>query len=167
VRAAIAAGVGKKHELVILSLGELADWFGMQVQQAFAGLYVLAGAILFLVLLGAADTLAAGVLEQRRELAIVRAAGVRARQLQRIVFIQALLLGVLGLMLAFAGGIVLGIFWVRTVLPSMLGWVLELHIPYVHFMVIGLMSLLVCLVAGVAPSLRARRLAPAVALRYE
>ncbi|HEY2387091.1 MAG TPA: FtsX-like permease family protein [Candidatus Binatia bacterium] len=167
VRARIAAALGQHYNVTILSLKEVADWTGVQVQQAFAGLYVLAGVILFLVLLGAADTLAAGVLEQRRELAVVRAAGVRARQLQRVIFLEALLLGVFGLLLAFVAGLVLGIFWVWTVLPNLLGWVLELHIPWFHFLAIASMSLIVCLLAALIPSLRARHLAPALALRYE
>jgi putative ABC transport system permease protein len=167
VRTTIAAGLGRRYNVTILSLREVADWTGVQVQQAFAGLYVLAGVILFLVVLGAADTLAAGVLEQRRELAVARAAGIRAGKLRRLVFFEALLLGSFGLLLAFAAGLILGVFWVRTVLPNLLGWVLELHIPWRHLLVVASMSLGVCLLAALLPALHARRISPALALRYE
>jgi putative ABC transport system permease protein len=167
VRAAIAAALGKKHNLTILTLAELGAWFAAQVRQAFAGLYLLAGLILFVVLFGAADTLAAGVLEQQRELAVVRATGVRAQYLQRIVLIESLLLAALGLTMATVVGLTLGVFWVDTMLPSLLGWVLELHVPYVHLVIIASMSLLVSALAAIVPGRWARRVAPATALRYE
>ncbi len=167
VRAAIAAALGKKHHLTILTLAELGAWFAAQVRQAFAGLYLLAGLILFVVLFGAADTLAAGVLEQQRELAVVRATGVRAQYLQRIVLIESLLLAALGLTMAMVVGLTLGVFWVDTMLPSLLGWVLQLHVPYVHLVIIASMSLLVSALAAIVPGRWARRVAPATALRYE
>jgi putative ABC transport system permease protein len=148
-------------------LNELADWFASQVRQAFAGLYLLAGLILLLVLFGAADTLAAGVIEQQRELAVIRATGVRSRNLRRIVLIEAVMLGGLGLILAWLAGLTLGVFWVNTMLPNMLGWVLTLHVPYVHLLTISVASLVVCLIAALAPALRAGRLVPSAALRYE
>jgi ABC-type antimicrobial peptide transport system permease subunit len=153
--------------LTILTLSEFAEWSAAQVEQAFAGLYVLAGLILFVVVFGTADTLAAGVLERQRELAVLRAAGVRASMLQRIVLIEATLLGVMGLALAAGAGLALGVFWVRTMLPTMLGWVLELHLPYRHLATIGAVSLLVCIGAALGPARWARRLLPVTALRYE
>jgi putative ABC transport system permease protein len=167
VRLEIAARLGKKYNLTILTLGEYAEWSAGQVRKAFAGLYILAGLILFVVLFGVADTLAAGVLERQRDLAVIRAAGVRSGHLQRMVLIEAALLGSLGLVLASAAGLPMGIFWVNTMLPNMLGWVLELHIPYAHLAMIGTVSLLVCLIAGWAPAVRVGRIAPAIALRYE
>lgn len=167
VRSSIASKLGQRYDLTILTLGEFAEWSAAQVEQAFAGLYVIAGLILFVVVFGAADTLAAGVLERQRELAVVRASGVRADQLQRSVLVEAGLLGTMGLFLASIAGLSLGVFWVRTMLPSMLGWVLELHIPYRHLTIIGVVSLAVCVAAALGPARWARRLSPATALRYE
>lgn len=167
VRSAIAGKLGQTYNLTILTLGEFAEWSAGQVEQAFAGLYVLAGLILFVVVFGAADTLAAGVLERQRELAVVRATGVRANRLQRIVLIEAALLGSMGLALASVSGLILGIFWVQMMLPNMLGWVLELHIPYRHLAIISTVSLMVCIAAALGPARWARRLLPATALRYE
>jgi putative ABC transport system permease protein len=167
VRSSIASRLGQRYDLTILTLGEFADWSAAQVEQAFAGLYVIAGLILFVVVFGAADTLAAGVLERQRELAVIRASGVRADQLHRIVLIEAGLLGCLGLLLASIAGLSLGVFWVRIMLPSMLGWVLELHIPYRHLTIISVVSLSVCLAAALGPARWARRVLPATALRYE
>ncbi|MBI3770625.1 MAG: ABC transporter permease [Deltaproteobacteria bacterium] len=167
VRASIARDLGTQHPLKILSLPELGQWFGEQVQRAFSGIYALAILILLVVLFGAADTLGAGVLERQRELAQLRATGVRARHVRRMVLIEAGLLGVLGLALAMAIGLTLGVFWVRETFPYMLGWVLDLHIPYGHLALISILSVMTCIVAAWLPAARAARLEPATGLRYE
>lgn len=77
------------------------------------------------------------------------------------------MLGVLGLVLAVGIGFTLGIFWVQTIIPQMLGWVLDLQIPYGQLAVVGTMSIAVCLIAALVPAFRAGRLQPAVAMRYE
>jgi ABC-type antimicrobial peptide transport system permease subunit len=64
-------------------------------------------------------------------------------------------------------GLALGTLWVQTTFPYLLGWVLDLYIPYAQLALLGAMTLLVCLSAAVVPARRAGRLAPAVALRYE
>ncbi len=167
VRESIARTLGTTHHLKILSLAELGQWFGQEVQRAFSGIYALAVLILLVVLFGAADTLGAGVLERQRELAQLRATGVRARQVRRMVLIEAGLLGVLGLVLAMAIGLTLGVFWVRTTFPYMLGWVLDLHIPYGHLALISILSVATCIAAAWLPAARAARLEPAKGLRYE
>lgn len=53
---------------------------------------------------------------------VVRATGASTRHLQRIVFLQAVIVGSLGLIQALVAGLVLAIFPVKTVLPKMLGW---------------------------------------------
>jgi putative ABC transport system permease protein len=167
VRAAIAQRLGKKYDLKILSLQEFATSMAAQVEQAFSGIYALAVLILLVVLFGAADTLGAGVLERRRELAQLRATGVRARQVRTMVLIEAALLGVLGLVLAMVIGFTLGVFWVRATFPYMLGWVLDLHIPYAHLALIAFLSVTTCIVAAWLPAARAARLEPATGLRDE
>lgn len=167
VRDSIARTLGTTHHLKILSLAELGQWFGGEVQRAFSGVYALAILILLVVLFGAADTLGAGVLERQRELAQLRATGVRAGQVRWMVLIEAALLGVLGLILAMAIGLTLGVFWVRATFPYMLGWVLDLHVPYVHLAFISVLSVATCIAAAWLPAARAARLEPAMGLRYE
>lgn len=167
VRTAIAARLGARHSLKILTAGELTRWVASQVQQAFAGLYALVALIVIVVLVGVADTLAAGVMEQQRGLGAMRATGIRARHLRRIVLLEAFVLGVLGLTLAAGIGLTLGVFWVEAIIPRMLGWVLDLQIPYGQLAVVGALNVAVCLLAALLPASRAARLHPATVLRYE
>ena len=52
-------------------------------------------------------------------------------------------------------------------LPYLLGYVLNVHLPYVQLGLIGLMTAFVCAIAAVLPARGAARLEPAVALGYE
>jgi putative ABC transport system permease protein len=167
VRSAITRALGSRYELGILSLGELIQWFAGQVRRAFAALYLLAGMVMLVVIVGVTDTLAASVFERTREIGLLRAVGVRRSQLRRMILAEGLSLGAIGVVLAATAGLALGTLWVESTFPHLLGWILDLYIPYKQLAMIGTVGLAVCLLAALIPSRRAARLEPAVALRYE
>jgi putative ABC transport system permease protein len=167
VRDAIAATVGRRHDLRILSSGELIEYFAEQVRRAFAPLDVLAAMTLLVVLLGLADTLTASVAERTREFGIARAIGLRRRQLRRLVVAESLLIGALGLLLAGAAGLSLGLLWVETTFPNLLGWVIDFQIPYAEVAFVPVATIAICLAAAWPPARWAARLDPATALRWE
>jgi putative ABC transport system permease protein len=167
VRAAIAAVLGRNYSLRILSVRELLESFAGQVRRAFAGIYVLAGLVMLVVLFGVVDTLAASVVERQRGLGAIRALGVRRLRLQQMIVLEALLLGTLGLLLAAAMGLSLGALWVSVTFPSLIGWVIDLHVPCIDLATLSALSIAVCVIAGALPARRAARLEPAVAIRYE
>jgi putative ABC transport system permease protein len=167
VRAAIARQLGRRYSLQILSLGTLMEWFASQVRRAFAGLHVLAGLVLFVVLIGVGDALAASVLERTRDLGVIRAVGVRRGRLGRMILTEAAILAGLGLLIAWSAGLTLGILWVSRTFPALLGWTLSLRIPVARLAAIGVVALVVCLAAALGPARRAARLDPVEALRAE
>jgi putative ABC transport system permease protein len=167
VRSAISQNLGPRYGLRTISGKELVDFFTGQVGRAFAALYVLAGIVLVVVLIGLGDTLAAGVLERTREFGMLRSIGIRRRDVRRIVMLEGLVLGALGLVLAIASGLALGALWTEATFPYLLGWVLTLHIPYSPIVITALLVLIVALLASLAPALRAAALQPATALRLE
>jgi len=167
LRDAIARDLARPYDLRILSAGELVAYYATQVARGFAPLRVLASMVLLVTLLGVADTLAAGVLERTRQLGALRALGVPRRRVARIVLVEGLLLGGLGLVLALMAGLALAAVWIKGTLPSVLGWTLDLHVPYRGVPLVGALTLAVCLIAAFLPARRAARLQPQVALRYE
>lgn len=60
------------------------------------------GIVLMLVLLGVASAQLTGVLQRRKEFAVLAALGMKSEQLLRVMVLEALLLGVLGCVVAFA-----------------------------------------------------------------
>jgi putative ABC transport system permease protein len=167
VRAAIARDQARRYDLRILATPELVAHYASQVRRAFAPLHVLAATVLLVTLLGVADTLFAGVRARARELGTVRAVGVRRLALAGTVVVEALLMGALGLGLAATTGLGLALLWVRDTLPHLLGWVLDLHVPYRQAPALVLLTIAVCAAAAVLPARAAGRIPPALALRQE
>jgi putative ABC transport system permease protein len=167
VRGAITRQWGQYYGLRILSSGEFIDFYAHQVRRAFAALELLTAMVLTVVLVGLADTLSAGVAERSRDLGSMRALGVRRRYLRRIVLLEGLFLGAVGLLLALTAGLALGRLWVDATFPYLLGWTITYYVPYIQVARMALISTAVCLAAGLLPASRAARLEPAVALRYE
>ena len=128
---------------------------------------VLAGLILIIILVALADTLAGDVLERTRELGMLRAIGIAARHVRRMVVVEALLLALLGLALALVGGLSLGIIWVRATFRYLLGWMLSTHVPVMQLVAGIAATLLVSLVAALLTGRGAAALEPVAALRYE
>jgi putative ABC transport system permease protein len=167
VRSAIARRLGLTYGIRIGSARDLMRYFADQVRRAFAPVDVLAALMLFVILLGLADTLAASVLERARELGTIRALGVRRRLVGRSVVVEGVLLGLLGLLLALTAGIGLGTMWVRQTFPQLLGWALDTHVPYAHIAIVCAATLAVCWLAALLPARRAASLPPAATLRFE
>ena len=122
--------------------------------------------ILVVVLFGIVDNLSASVVERTRELGPARR-GVRQGQLRRLVVGEALIVVVLGLCLAAAQGGSMALMWVRTTVPLLLGWIVDLHVPVGFVLVIALATAVSCVLAALLPAHRAARLEPAAALRWE
>lgn len=163
----IAQRFGRRFRLHILSSAELLEYWAVQVRRAFSFLYILGLLVLFVILLGMADTLAAGVADRVRDLGVMRAVGVRRQHVRLMVVLEAASLGTAGLILGGIAGICLGALWVKVTFPQLLGWSLELHLPYSEGMLVAALTIAVCVLAAMLPAIQASRLEPGIALRYE
>jgi putative ABC transport system permease protein len=167
LRATIASRLGKRYELRILSARELVEYYAAQVHRAFGAVDALAGMVLLVILVGVADTLAAGVTERTHVFGAMRAVGVRRREVRRMVLLEGVLISGLGLVLAAVTGLTLGTLWIHATFPYLLGWILVPHFPYLRAITGALLTIAVCLGAALPSAHRAASLDPAVALRYE
>ncbi|GIW42371.1 MAG: hypothetical protein KatS3mg076_2948 [Candidatus Binatia bacterium] len=147
--------------------GELVEYFAGQARQAFSLQYVLEVMVLVLVLVGIGDTLASGVVERTRELGMLRAVGMSRRQLFGMVTLEGLAIGSLGVVLAVVAGVGLGVFWVEEQFPRVMGWKLDLHVPWRVVGGIAVVTMALCLLGSLLPALRAARLSVPEALRNE
>jgi putative ABC transport system permease protein len=167
LRRRISGTLARKYDLSVISSRELVSHYADQVRQAFGGVDVLGGLILVVIVVGLGDTLIAAVLERRRYFAAVRAVGVSGRQLGSLIVSEGVLIAVAGFGLALCGGLALGVLWTKATFPSLLGWALELHIPYGRIAIGACMVFAVALLASLIPANRAARVDPSVALRYD
>ncbi|HVM96008.1 MAG TPA: ABC transporter permease, partial [Candidatus Acidoferrales bacterium] len=166
-RAAIERDLGKKYVLRILSSHEIVDYFALQVQRGFAGLHIITIVIMCVVLVGMGDTLTAGIIERVREIGAIRVVGVRRGSVRRMVLLEAIIVGSLGIVLAIVTGAALGTLWIEATFPALLGYVLLPYTPYFNGLVLVVATMIVCLLAASIPARRAAHLEPATALRYE
>lgn len=121
--------------------------------------------------LGIVNTLVMAILERRREIGIMKAIGASDRDVKRLFFAEAAVMGCVGGVLGVAMGWLLGqainfgtgIYLERQELPPETVWLA----PW--WLVLGSIgfSILVSLVSGLYPAARAAKLDPVQALRYE
>lgn len=110
------------------------------------------------------NTLSMTLVERIRELGLLRAAGATRRQVGRLVLIQAVALALVGSALGLAWGLGLGeivVAWVRAITPVRLEALTVDPLVVATAVVVGL---LVTVVAGLEPALRAGEISPIQAL---
>jgi putative ABC transport system permease protein len=167
VRSRIASTLGGVFQVRILSANELLEYFATQVRRAFSVIPVFACTVYLVILVGLSSSLATSVLERRRELAILRAMGVRPGVARRVIVLESLMIGVVGLALAAVGGSLLAVMWIQRTFPLLLGWALDVSVPATELLLLSLATLAVCYVAARLPARRAAALEVAEALRQE
>jgi putative ABC transport system permease protein len=83
LRRRITTDIGASFRVRVLSAAELLDYFVVQVRRAFSVIPIFAVTVYLVILAGLASSLVTSVLDRRRELAIVRAIGLRRRKSAR------------------------------------------------------------------------------------
>jgi putative ABC transport system permease protein len=157
VRRAITTGVGAREGLKVLTLRELYDYHREAVRRAVALTRALEILPLLVAGLGLAQALLAAGLDRRREFALLRAAGATRGQVARSVVIEAVTVGLIGLVGAVAVGTVLSTLWSHVNFPLQLGWEIALHPAPGSFVAAAVAALVVSVPASLLPARRAGR----------
>ena len=166
-RAGVERALWKQYRLEILSAADLLRFWIEQVRRGFSATPILAGLVLLVVLIGLTDALVASVAERTREIGALRALGLGRRQVTEMIVVEALLTGIVGLILAAGLGLALGILWVDGTFPLLLGWALQFHFPTWQLVAVAALTAALSVMAALVPAFRAGGIAPAEALRYE
>ncbi len=167
LRRRIAAALGTSYRLRVLSAGELLDYFVSQVRSAFSVLPIIASTVFLVILVGLASSLTTSVFDRRRELAILLAIGLQPRLTRRVIVLESLIVGIVGLSLAALGGLMLAVMWIKRTFQLLLGWTLRVELPSRELAMLAAATLIVCWVASMLPARRAAALEVTDALRYE
>lgn len=116
--------------------------------------------------LGLANTLLISTFERRRDLGVLRAVGMQRKQLRRMVAAEAVMIGSIGVLLAWALGTIIGLAMFAFV-RSQLGVALEIAFPPSAYAGAAILGLFAALAASIYPANRAARLDVVAALQYE
>jgi lipoprotein-releasing system permease protein len=132
--------------------------------------------VLLLIVLVAAfniiATLVMVVMERRKEIAILRAMGARARSVAAIFLCEGALLGVVGTVVGVTTGFLASYMVGRyhlIHLPSDLFMVsaVPVRLYPLNFLIVAVVAILLCVAAALYPALEARSLSPVEVIRYE
>ena len=167
VRARILDGFAHERRLFVLSNKEVRtyvfkvtdQWFGMTYLQLFVAVLV--------AILGIVNTLTVSITDRRRELGVLRAVGALRNQIRHTIWMEALAIGVIGLILGVAAGAV-NLYYMLTVSrQNFAGISLNYTFPF------GIVAVLVPVILGAAfgsalfPAESAVRSSLVEALEYE
>ena len=125
---------------------------------------LLAVAVL-IALIGVANTLSLSVLERTRENALLRALGLKKKQLRSMLATEAVLIGGVAALLGLVLGTVYGMFGAYSTLAP-IGQV-RFDIPWLQLALVIAVSVIAALLASLTPSRRAARLSPVEGLATE
>jgi putative ABC transport system permease protein len=164
---AIQSTLGREQRLRVMTRDELAEWYGAGVRRAYSFLDTLAALVLLVVVIGTGDALAASVLERTREIGAQRALGLTPADVAAQVFAQAATIALVGIVLALAVGHAMSFAFVEGLIPTLLGWRLELRASWQVATTAAVLGMAACLVGAFFPAARASRMSPIAALRYE
>jgi putative ABC transport system permease protein len=156
----------ESHGLMLQSFAELRERVDQMTKGVIAGLW---GLLMLGLIVGAfaiANTLTMNVLEQTRELALLRVVAMTRWQVRKTILAQAIMIGMIGIVVGIIGGVIGAYVMNLSTLP-LLG-----HAPTfaLHPSLIGIcfvVGLAVIIAAAWLPAERAARLHLLIALQYE
>lgn len=125
---------------------------------------LLAVAVL-IALIGVANTLSLSILERTRENSLLRALGLKKKQLRGMLATEAVLIGGVAALLGLVLGVIYGLLGARSALASMGDMTYE--IPWLQLALVLLISIVAALLASVTPGRRAAKLSPVEGLAVE
>lgn len=139
----------------------------------FMDMFLLAVGMIAIVVasLGIINTMVMSILERFKEIGIMKAVGASNKDVKKIFFFEAGVIGFLGGVLGLALGWLVGML-INQIVNHILAKRGVPHVEYFSFpwwLCVGaiLFSILVSLAAGIYPTIRAARVDPVVALRHE
>jgi putative ABC transport system permease protein len=127
-------------------------------------LQLLATVVAFIGVLSALLSL---LLEKQREVGILRAVGLTARQLWGLVMLETGLVGTVAGLLAMPTGLALSLILIYIINRRSFGWTLQMQVDPMHFLTALAVALVAALLAGIYPARKMGQMLTAEALRYE
>lgn len=115
---------------------------------------------------GIANTLAMNVLEQTREIGLLRMIAMTRKQVRRMILAQAIILAILGLIPGIIAGLIMAVTSSQTTQIAF-GHSSEFHWHFELLLVVVIAAGAIILFAAILPAVRAARLPPGIAVRYE
>jgi putative ABC transport system permease protein len=125
----------------------------------FAITYALELIAIVVAMLGVSGTLLTLTLERQRELAMLRLVGAERRQVQRMVVVEAGLIGAVSQAIGLLIGAGLSLVLIYVINFQSFGWSLQLHVPWAFLAQLSVAIVSTTAAAGLYPARRASTIA--------
>jgi putative ABC transport system permease protein len=167
VRSQISARVGSVQSLFVAKNKDVREyvinvanqWFGMTYIQVFVAVAV--------AILGIANTITVSILDRRRELGVLRSLGGFRNQVRRTIWIEAILIGLIGFLLGSVVGAINLYYELQAIGYAMTGMILNYVFPLRIAIILLPVILSAACVAAILPAEAAVRSSLVEALEYE
>jgi putative ABC transport system permease protein len=156
----------KRHGLLLQSLGTLRRIVDNMMAGIVGGLWVLLALVLVVAAFGIANTLTMNVLEQTRELGLLRVVAMTRRQVRRTILSQAVIMGLIGLV----PGVVVGsglAYLINLTAQPQFGHEIDFMLRPAMVAICFTSACLIVIATAWIPAERAARLELVHALQYE
>ncbi len=137
-----------------LSIAGLVSRTASSADRAFQLSVALLAMTLITSVIGLANTVAASVAERRREISVLRALGLGAGQLGKLVTLETAILAALVSAAAAAMAVATGTLLISSVAPAGT----PISVPWVRLAVLAVTATVLCSAAGLVPAIRATRI---------
>jgi putative ABC transport system permease protein len=167
VRRRVVDALEGKRRLFVLTNREVREWIMKILDQWFAMTYNQIVVAILVAILGIVNTLTVSITDRRRELGVMQAVGGLRNQIRRTVWIEALSIGVIGLVLGMGLGAINLYYALGMVRRDLGGIQLDYIFPvaFVLFMIPAILA--AALIAAIGPAESAVRGTLVEALEYE
>jgi putative ABC transport system permease protein len=156
-----------ERQVFVLSNAEVKGYILGVTDQWFSLTYLQIAVAVLVAVLGVVNTLTVSITDRRRELAILRAVGGLRAQIRRTIWLEAVIIGAIGLALGFGLGAVNLYYILEIVQRDVAGLSLEYIIPGSLMLALVPVILGAAFIAAIWPAESAVRSSLAAALEYE
>jgi putative ABC transport system permease protein len=166
-RRQLEAMFGPKYHAFAVTNGEIRGEVMKIFDQTFLITYALLAVAIVVAVLGVINTLAALILERKRDLALLRTLGMSIAQVRRMLVLESSVLGLTSTAAGLAMGYVLSWILIYVINKQSFGWTIAFHTPVRLIAASLAVTFIASLLAGLVPSRLARRIDLASAMKAE
>jgi putative ABC transport system permease protein len=158
VRMEILDRLDEGHRAFIYTNGALRREILRVFDSTFTITYALEIIAVVVAVLGVAATLLTLLVERRQELSMLRLVGAARRQVQRVVMIEAALIGAVSQAIGLVVGMLLSLILVYVINVQSFGWTIQYRVPVGFLAQISVAIVVATALAGIYPARQAARL---------
>lgn len=149
VQSALKAETAGNPLVVVQSQSDYAQAQSAQIDRLITMIYALLGLAIVIAVLGIVNTLALSVIERTREIGLLRAVGMKRRQLRLMITLESVVIALLGAVLGVILGLVFGLALQRILADQGLN---RLAIPWGQLIGFLVLSIVVGILAAIVPA---------------